>query len=173
VGPLPDFDRQLNLMFDILALAYQGDLTRVVNMMIANEGSSQTYNNVGVSDAFHPLSHHQDNQAKKDRLVKIQAYHSAVFAKFLDKLAAMPDGDGTMLDHSLFLYGSNMSNSNAHNHYPLPSAVFGGGRGKVKGGQHIKAEDHTPLANLLLTILDRSGVPADSFGDSTGKFSEL
>jgi hypothetical protein len=172
-GALPDFDARLNLMFDILALAYQGNLTRVVNMMIANEGSAQTYNNVGVPDAFHPLSHHQNSQTKIDRLTKIQTYHSTVFAKFLDKLAATSDGEHTVLDNAIILYGSNMSNSNKDDHYPLPSAVFGGGCGRIKGGQHIKAENHTPLANLHLTLLDRTGVPADSFGDSTGRFTEL
>ncbi|MDP3739983.1 MAG: DUF1552 domain-containing protein [Hyphomonadaceae bacterium] len=172
-GVLPDFDARLNLMFDILALAYQGNLTRVVNMMIANEGSGQTYNHVGVPDAFHPLSHHQNSAAKIDRLTKIQTYHSTVFAKFLDKLAATSDGENSVFDNAIILYGSNMSNSNKHDHYPLPSAVFGGGCGKLKGGQHIKAENHTPLANLHLTLLDRAGVRADSFGDSTGRFSEL
>jgi len=172
-GVLPDFDARLNLMFDILALAYQGNLTRVVNMMIANEGSGQTYNHVGVPDAFHPLSHHQNSPAKIDRLTKIQTYHSTVFAKFLDKLAVTSDGENTVLDNAIILYGSNMSNSNKHDHYPLPAAVFGGGAGKLKGGQHIKAENHTPLANLHLTLLDRAGVPADSFGDSTGRFTEL
>jgi hypothetical protein len=172
-GVLPDFDARLNLMFDILALAYQGNLTRVLNMMIANEGSAQTYNNVGVPDAFHPLSHHQNSTVKIDRLTKIQTYHSTVFAKFLDKLAATSDGEHSVLDNAIILYGSNMSNSNKHDHYPLPAAVFGGGCGKLKGGQHIKAENHTPLANLHLTLLDRAGVPADTFGDSTGRFMEL
>jgi hypothetical protein len=172
-GVLPDFDAQLNLMFDILVLAYQGNLTRVLNMMMANEGSGQTYNHVGVSDAFHPLSHHQNSAAKIDRLTKIQTYHSTVFAKFLDKLAATSDGENTVLDNAIILYGSNMSNSNKHDHYPLPSAVLGGGCGKLKGGQHIQAENHTPLANLLLTLLDRAGVEVASVGDSTGKFAEL
>ena len=104
--------------------------------MMAAEVSGQTYNHIGVSDAFHPLSHHNNEPAKMDRLVKVQTYHTQVFAKFLDKLAAMPDGDGTMLDHSLFLYGSNMSNSNAHNHYPLPTSFVGGWK-TVKGNRHV------------------------------------
>jgi hypothetical protein len=167
------FDQRLNLMFDMVALAWQANLTRVFSFMMAAEGSNQTYNHIGVSDAFHPLSHHQNEKARKERLVRIQAYHSQVFAKFLAKLAAMPDGDGTMLDHAILLYGSNMSNSNAHDEFPLPSLVVGGGCGKIKGGQHLRYQDRTPLANLLLTLLDRAGIAADKVGDSTGKFAEL
>jgi hypothetical protein len=105
-------------------------------------------------------------------LAKVQAYHTQVFAKFLDKLAKMPDGDGSMLDHSLFLYGSNMSNSNAHNHYPLPTSIVGGWKG-VKGGQHLTLAEHSPLSNVLLTMLDRAGVPLEKLGDSTGKLVEV
>jgi Protein of unknown function (DUF1552) len=149
------------------------DLTRVFTYMMAGEGSNVTYNHIGVSDAFHPLSHHQNDKARKDRLVKIQTYHSQAFAKFLTKLAAMPDGDGSVLDHSILLYGSNMSNSNAHDEFPLPTIVVGGGAGKLKGGQHLKYEDKTPLANLLLTLLDRAGVPVEKVGNSTQVFSEI
>ena len=165
------FDQRLNLMFDMIALAYQANLTRVFSFMMAGEGSNQTYNHIGVSDAFHPLSHHQNDKAKKEKLVKIQTYHSQAFAKFLAKLAAMPDGDGSMLDHSILLYGSNMSNSNAHNHFPLPTLVVGGGCGKLKGDQHLRYPDQTPLANLLLTLLERAGVPVEKVGNSTGVFS--
>ena len=168
-----NFDQRLNLMFDMIALAYLANLTRVFTYMMAGEGSNVTYNHIGVSDAFHPLSHHQNDKAKKDRLVKIQTYHSQVFAKFLDKLAKMPDGDGSVLDHSILLYGSNMSNSNAHDEYPLPTIVVGGGAGKLKGNQHLRYPDKTPLANLLQTLLDRAGVPVEKFGDSTGLFSEV
>jgi Protein of unknown function (DUF1552) len=167
------FDEHLNLMFDLVALAYQANLTRVFSMMMAAEVSNQTYNHVGVADAFHPLSHHQNDRAKMDRLVKIQTYHSTAFAKFLAKLATMPDGDGNMLDHSIILYGSNMSNSNAHNEFPLPAAVIGGGNGRIKGNQHIVTPDHTPLANLLLTLMNRAEVPVKSVGDSTGEISEV
>jgi uncharacterized protein DUF1552 len=169
----PNFDQRLNLMFDMIALAYQANLTRVFTYMMAGEGSNVTYNHIGVSDAFHPLSHHQNDKAKKDRLIKIQTYHSQVFAKFLDKLSKMPDGDGSVLDHSILLYGSNMSNSNAHDEYPLPTIVVGGGAGKIKGNQHLRYPDKTPLANLLQTLLDRAGVPVEKFGDSTGIFSEV
>jgi Protein of unknown function (DUF1552) len=168
-----NFDQRLNLMFDMIALAYQANLTRVFSYMMAGEGSNVTYNHIGVSDAFHPLSHHQNDKARKERLVKIQTYHSEAFAKFLAKLAAMPDGDGSVLDNSILLYGSNMSNSNAHDEFPLPTIVLGGGCGKIKGGQHLKYEDKTPLANLHLTLLERAGVPVDKFGNSTELFSEL
>jgi hypothetical protein len=167
------FDQRLNLMFDMIALAYQANLTRVFTYMMAGEGSNVTYNHIGVSDAFHPLSHHQNDKARKERLVRIQTYHSQAFAKFLTKLAAMPDGDGSVLDHSILLYGSNMSNSNAHDEFPLPTIVVGGGAGRIKGGQHLKYEDKTPLANLLLTLLDRAGVPVEKIGNSTQIFSEV
>jgi hypothetical protein len=166
------FDERINLMFDLVALAYQANMTRVFTFMVAAEVSGQTYNHIGVSDAFHPLSHHNNEQAKMERLTKVQAYHTTVFAKFLDKLAKMPDGDGTMLDHSMFLYGSNMANSNAHNHYPLPTSIVSGWK-TIKGGQHIVAPERTPLANVLLTFLDRAGIPQDKLGNSTGKLVEI
>ena len=167
------FDERLNLMFDMLAIAWQANLTRVFSFMMAAEGSNTTYNHVGVSDAFHPLSHHQNDKARKDRLVRIQTYHSQVFAKFLATLAATPDGDGTMLDNSILLYGSNMSNSNAHDEFPLPTLVLGGGAGRIKGNQHLRYPDRTPLANLHLTLLDRAGIRVDRIGDSDRVFSEL
>ena len=166
------FDERINLMFDLVALAYQANMTRVFSFMIAAEVSGQTYNHIGVSDAFHPLSHHNNEQAKMERLTKVQAYHTTVFAKFLDKLAKMPDGDGTMLDHSMFLYGSNMANSNAHNHYPLPTSIVSGWK-TIKGGQHIVPPERTPLANVLLTFLDRAGITQDQLGNSTGKLVEI
>jgi len=168
-----NFDEHLKLMFSLIALAYQGNLTRVQSFMIAPEVSEQTYNHIGVSDAFHAISHHANDADKKERLSKIQRYHTQVFAGFLDTLANMPDGDGSMLDHSLLLYGSNMSNSNAHNQYPLPTAVIGGGCGKLRGGQHINFKERTPLANVLLTMLQRADVPIESVGDSTGAIAEL
>jgi Protein of unknown function (DUF1552) len=173
VGIPDSFDQHLNLMFDMAALAYQGNLTRVVNFMMAAEVSGRTYNNVQVPDAFHALSHHANDPAKKEKLVRIQKYHTEVFAKWLTKLAAIPDGDGSILDHSIILYGSNMSNSDRHNQFPLPTAIVGGGCGKLKGGQHLRYPDHTPLANVLLTMLDRAGVPADKVGDSTQKLVEV
>ena len=173
VGVNPDFDKQINLMFDLLALAFQGDLTRVVNMMVANEGSAQTYPWVGINEAFHPLSHHQENPEKMTRLARIQTYHSTVFARFLDKLAAMPDGERSVLDNSIFLYGSNMGNSNQHDHTQLPTSVFGGGRGTLKGNQHISMPENTPLSNVLLTLLERADVHVDRVGDSTGTIAQI
>jgi hypothetical protein len=166
------FNERLPLMFDLVALAFQANMTRVFTFMVAAEVSGQTYNFIGVPDAFHPLSHHNNEEAKMERLAKVQTYHTQIFAKFLDKLAKMPDGDGTMFDHSLFLYGSNMSNSNAHNHYPLPTSIVGGWK-TIKGGQHIVPPDHTPLANVLLTMLDRVGITQDKLGDSTGEITEV
>jgi len=141
--------------------------------MMAAEVSNQTYNHIGVSDAFHPLSHHQNDANKIGRLLRIQEYHSRVFARFVDRLAEMPDGDnGSMLDNSIMLYGSNMSNSNAHDHFPLPAVIVGKGGG-IRGGQHIAAERRTPVSNLMLSVLDRIGVHEESLGDSTGRFENI
>ena len=167
------FDEQMNIMFDLIALSFQANLTRVASFMMAAEVSNQPYTHIGIPDAFHPLSHHANNPAKMERLSKIQIYHSEVFAKFLKKLADTPDGVGNMLDNSVILYGSNMSNSNQHDHFPLPTAVLGGGCGKLKGNLHLRVPDKTPIANLHLTLLDRVGVPMDKLGDSAGKFSEI
>jgi Protein of unknown function (DUF1552) len=168
----PPLDDRLNLMFDMVALAYQANLTRIFTFMMAAEGSNMTYNHIGVSDAFHPVSHHQNNPKRMESCTKIQTYNTSVVAKFIAKLQKMPDGDGTMLDHSIILFGSNMSNSNAHNHDPLPTAVISGWK-TIKGGQHLKYSDHTTLANLHLTLLERAGVTENAFGDSTGKMSEV
>jgi hypothetical protein len=173
VGIPNSFDEQLNLMFDTVMLAWQANLTRVTSFMMAAEVSNMTYNHVDVSDAFHALSHHQNNAAKMARLLRVQTYHTRVFSRFVQKLADMPDGDGSMLDHSILLYGSNMSNSNAHDHFPLPSAVLGGGCGTIKGGQHLRYPDRTPVSNLLVTLLNRAGVPIDALGDSTGELAEV
>ncbi|MDB6046071.1 MAG: hypothetical protein JWM63_4622 [Gammaproteobacteria bacterium] len=173
VGTPDSFDQTMNLMYDMALLAYQANLTRIMNFMVAAEVSGRTYNNIGVPDAFHAVSHHANDPAKKDKLVKIQHYHTQVLAKFLTKMANTPDGDGSLLDHSIILYGSNMSNSDRHNQFPLPTAFIGGGCGKVKGGQHLRYPDHTPLANALLTMLDRAGVPVEALGDSTQKFAEV
>jgi Protein of unknown function (DUF1552) len=173
VGIPAAFEDHLKIMFEMMALAYQANLTRVASFMMAREVSMRTYNNLGVSDAFHPLSHHQGNPAKIEKLVKVQNFHTKVFTGFLDRLAATPDGDGSLLDHSIILYGSNMSNSDLHNNDPLPSAVFGRGYGRIKGGQHLHFPQDTPHANLLLTLLDRAGVPVEKVGDSTGTFAEV
>lgn len=167
------FDEHLRMMFDLILLAYQGDLTRVQSFMIAPEVSERTYGFIGVPDAFHAISHHQNDPARKERLSRIQKYHTDVFADFLAKMQKIPDGDGNMLENSMLLFGSNMSNSNAHNQYPLPSAVLGRGGGKLRGGQHIDFAERTPLANLHLTLLQRAGVSIESVGDSTGAIAEM
>ena len=169
----PDFDALLHLMFDLIVAAFQANMTRIVSFMMAAEVSNQPYLHVGVPEAFHPLSHHNDNKASLDKLVVVQRYHTQAFAEFLDKLAAIPDGDaGSVLDNSIFLYGSNMSNSNLHNNFPLPSLVLGRGGG-IKGHQHLRYPDRTPLSNLLLTLLVRAGVPVEAVGDSTGELAEV
>ncbi len=172
-GVPQDFDAHINLMFDLAALAYQAGLTRIVSMMMAAEISMLTYNQVGISEAFHPLSHHQNNADKMARLAVVQTYHSTVFARFLEKLRNTPDGDGSLLDHSILLYGSNMSDSNLHNADPLPSVVFGRGYGALRGGQHVSFARDTPHANLVLTLLARAGVTVESLGNSTGELSDV
>ena len=173
LGVQEDFGEQLKVMFELMALAWQANKTRVVSFMMAKEVSMRTYNQIGVSDAFHPLSHHQNDPSKLDRLAKIQTYHSTIFAGFLKRLAQMPDGDGHLLDHAIILYGSNMSNSDKHNNDPLPSALLGGGYGRVKGGQHLHYAQDTPHANLLLTMLNRAGVPLKTLGNSNGLLAEV
>jgi hypothetical protein len=170
----PGFDDLLRLQFDLIVAAFQANMTRIASFMMAAEVSNQSYAHVGVPDAFHPVSHHADNKASMEKLVLIQRYHTQVFADFMTKLTKIPDGDGgSILDNSIFLYGSNMSNSNQHNQFPLPTLVFGGGAGKIKGQQHLVYPDRTPLANLLFTLLLRAGVPVDKIGDSTGELAEV
>ena len=174
VGELDNFDEQVKLMFDLLALAYQADLTRVASYIMVAEGTNRTYNHIGVPDSFHPVSHHANDLERINKLVKIQTWHVEKFAEFLAKLAATPDGQGTLLDHSIFMYGSNMSNSDLHNNYPIPNIVVGGGNGKMKlGGQHLTLAERTPIANLHLTLLQKVGVERDRFGDSTGTIADL
>ena len=182
-GPLPDLDRPLGvpaayadharLMFDLQVLAMQGDVTRVITFQLARETSTRTYNEIGVSDPHHPLTHHGNDPAKVERMAKINAFHVSLFAYYLEKLKATPDGSGSLLDHSLILYGSGMGDPNVHNHVDLPIVVAGGGAGRVKGGRHIKYAEPTPLANLHLTLLEKVGVRLDAFADSKGKVEEL
>ncbi|HEY4364158.1 MAG TPA: DUF1552 domain-containing protein [Bryobacteraceae bacterium] len=174
VGELDSFPEQVKLMFDLIALAYQADLTRVASYIMVAEGTNRTYNHIGVPDSFHPVSHHANDLQRIDKLVKIQTWHMEQFVEFVKKLAATQDGAGTLLDHSMFLYGSNMSNSDRHDNYPEPNIVVGGGAGKLKlGGQHIVLPERTPIANLHLTLLQKVGVERDKFGDSTGTITEV
>jgi Protein of unknown function (DUF1552) len=169
VGELDNFADQVKLMFDLLALAFQADLTRVASYIMVAEGTNRTYNHIGVPESFHPISHHSNDLERINKLVKIQTWHVQKFSEFVAKLAATPDGDGTLLDHSIFMYGSNMSNSDLHNNYPVPNIIVGGGNGKVKlGGQQILLPEHTPIANLHLTLLQKAGIERDTFADSTG-----
>jgi hypothetical protein len=150
-------------------LAFQTDLTRVFSFLMVREASVRSYPELGVPDSHHPLSHHQNNPEKLVRLAKLQTYHSKIFAGFLEKLANTSDGDGSLLDHSVLLYGSNMSNSNIHSANNLPNAVFGGAYGRIRGGQHIVEQPDTPLANLILAVVNRGGVPLEFLGLSTGE----
>jgi hypothetical protein len=181
--PLPDLDRPVGvpasyadharLMFDLQVLALQGDITRVITFQLARETSNRTYPEIGVPDPHHPLTHHGNDPDKIARMAKINAFHVSLFAYFLEKLKATPEGDGCLLDHALYLYGSGMGNPNVHDHVNLPIIVAGGGAGRVKGGRHIKYAEPTPLANLHLTLLERVGIRLDAFADSKGKVDEL
>ncbi len=172
VGVPDSYEEHVKLMFDLMALAYQTDLTRVFTFMMARELSQRSYPLIGVPEPHHATSHHQDDPVKLAKLVKIQNYHVSLFARFLEKLKSTPDGDGNLLDHSLILYGSSMSNSNIHNHNPLPILVAGGAGG-FKGGRHLKFAENTPMANVLVSVLNRAGVPTDKVGDSTGPLAEV
>jgi hypothetical protein len=182
-NPLPDLDRPVGvpaayadharLMFDLQVLALQGDVTRVITFQLARETSNRTYPEIGVPDPHHPLSHHGNDPAKIERMAKINQFHVSLFAEFLLKLKGTPEGNGTLLDHSLYLYGSGIGNPNIHDHTNLPILVAGGADGAMKGGRHIKYDTPKPLANLHLTLLDKVGVRLDSFADSTGKLDEV
>jgi hypothetical protein len=169
VGELDDFGEQVKLMFDLIALAFQADLTRVVSFIMVAEGTDRTYNHIGVPDAFHPVSHHANDLERINKLVRIQTWHVQKFSEFVTKMAATPDGAGTLLDRSIFMYGSNMSNSDLHNNYPVPNIIVGGGNGRAKTvGQHLALPERTPIANLLLTLLQKAGIEREKFADSTG-----
>ena len=182
-GALPDVDRpagvpaayadHARLMFDLQVLALQADVTRVITFQLARESSNRTYPEIGVPDPHHPTSHHGNDPEKVAKLAKINQFHVSLFSYFLEKLAAVPEGDGNLLDNSLYLYGSGMGNPNVHDHVNLPIVVAGGGGGTVRGGQHVVYDEPTPMANLHLTLLDSVGVRLDSFADSTGRIDTL
>jgi len=156
----------------MIALAWQHDQTRVATMRMVREASMRVYSVVDVNEAFHPLSHHQEDEAKFEKLVRVQRYHTERFAGFIERLSQIPDGEGSLLDHAVILFGSNMSNSDLHNNDPLPQLIAGHAGG-IRGGQHLAYPQDTPHANLLLTMMQRAGVPVESFGDSTGAFAEV
>ena len=182
-NPLPDLDRpagvpveyseHARLMFDLQVLALRGDITRVITFQLARETSNRTYPEIGVNDPHHPLTHHGNDPGKIAKVAKINAFHVSLFAEFLEKLKATPEGDGSLLDHSLYLYGSGMGNPNVHDHRNLPILVAGGAAGNMRGNRHIRFENPTPLANLHLTLLNKVGVQMDSFADSEGQVEEL
>ena len=182
-NPLPDLDRPVGvpaayadharLMFDLQVLALRGDVTRVITFQLARESSNRTYPEIGVPDPHHPLSHHGNIPEKLAMLAKINQFHVSLFGSFLEQLASVPEGDGSLLDHSLYMYGSGMGNPNVHDHVNLPIVVAGGGAGRTKGGRHIKYEEPTPMANLHLTLLDAVGVKLDTFSDSTGTIDTM
>jgi hypothetical protein len=182
-NPLPDLDRPVGvpamyadharLMFDLQLLAYQGDITRIISFQLAREASTRTYPEIGVPDPHHPVTHHGNNPEKLAKCAKINQFHVSLFAEFLEKLKATPEGNGSLLDHSLLLYGSGMGDSDAHNHSNLPILVAGGAAGNMNGGRHIRFANPTPLANLHVTLLNKVGVPMESFADSNGKVEEL
>ena len=180
---LPDLDRPVGvpeayadhakLMFDLQVLALRADITRVITFQLARETSTRTYPEVGVPEPHHPLTHHGNNPEKIAKVAKINGFHVSLFAGFLKKLKATEDGNGSLLDHSLYLYGSGMGNPNVHDHTNLPILVAGGAAGGIRGGRHIKYKEPTPLANLHLTLLDKAGIHLDGFADSSGKVDEL
>jgi hypothetical protein len=173
VGVPASYADHARLMFDLQVLAYQADITRVITFQLARETSNRTYPEIGVPDPHHPLSHHGNDPQKVEKLARINRFHVSLFAEFLAKLRDTPEGDGTLLDHSLFLYGCGMGDPNRHDHDNLPILVAGGAAGNMRGGRYIRFANPTPLANLHLTLLDKVGVRLDSFADSRGKVDEL
>jgi hypothetical protein len=167
------WEDHVKLMFDLQVLALQTDMTRVITFQLARETSTRSYPHIGVPEPHHPVSHHADDPEKLAKLAKINAHHVSLFAHFVEKLQATPDGDGSLLDHSMYLLGSGMGNPNVHDHSNLPIVLAGGGAGKLKGGRHIKYAEQTPLANLHLTLLEKVGIHLENFVDSTGRVAEI
>src|SRR6202167_4209469 len=171
---IPDtFEEHVRLLYDLQLLAYQSDLTRVITFMYGREQTGRPYPQIGVPDPHHPLTHHQGNPAKMEKCAKIQRYHIALFGEYLEKLRNTPDGDGSLLDHTVLLFGAGICNSDRHTHGPLPTLLLGGSGMGFKGGRHIVYPEHTPMTNLQLPLLNKLGIPAEKLGDSTGEFKEL
>ena len=173
VGIPATFEAHAKLMFDLQVLAYQTDMTRVITFMMGREVSSRSFPEIGVPDAHHPLSHHQGDQEKIAKLIKVDAYHTEMLAYYLGRLQDTPDGDGTLLDSSAILYAGGISDGNNHSHHGLPVLLAGGGGGALSGGRHVRVEPDTPIANLYVTLLEMIGVPVQRFGDSTGRLDRL
>ncbi len=172
-GIPPTFEEHIELMFDLMTVAFQSDMTRIVTLMIGREGGNRTYRSIGVPDAHHGLSHHFNDDAKIERLQKIDQHHVQMLSYFLRKMQTTKDGDGSLLDHSMVVYGSSLSDGNKHEHLDLPTLVAGGGGGRIHGGRHIRYAKGTPMTNLYLTMLDMAGVRPEKIGDSTGKIEHL
>jgi hypothetical protein len=168
IGVPDSFDEHAKLMYELQVLAFQAEITRVSTFMVARDLSQRTFPQIGVPEPHHSVSHHGNNPAMIAKLEKINIYHATLFAYFLERLRATPDGDGNLLDHSMILYGSSMSNPNEHNHFPLPLLVAGGASGKLEGGRHLKFPERTPMSNLLVSLLEKVGIEKGSLGDSTG-----
>ena len=173
VGVPAAFADHVKLMFDLQILAFQADLTRVIAFQLTREQSNRTYPEIGVNDPHHPTSHHGNDPYKVAQIAKINTYHVSLFTSFLERMKSTPDGDGSLLDHSLYLYGSGMGNPSLHDHENLPILVAGGAKTGLKGGRHIRYQKGTNLANLHLTLLDHAGIHLDRFVDSTGKIEDL
>lgn len=172
-GIPPTFEEHIDLMFDLMTIAFQADLTRVITLMIGREGGNRTYRSIGVPDAHHGLSHHFNDSSKIERLQKIDQHHVDMLSRFVAKLQKAKDGEGTLLDHSMILYGSSLSDGNRHEHVNLPLVMAGHGAGRIKGGQHLRYKEGTPMTNLLLTMADVAGVHPENIGDSTGRVEHL
>jgi hypothetical protein len=168
-----EFERHAKLMFDLMTLAFQTDTTRIITFALAHDGSDRSYPEIGVSEGHHTLSHHGNDPDKKKKIADINRFHMTQFAYFLEKMNAVREGEGTLLDNSMIVYGAGISDGNRHNHNNLPVLVAGGGGGTVKTGRHVKFNRDTPLNNLFLSMLDRAGAPTERMGDSTGKLAEL
>jgi hypothetical protein len=171
---IPDeFEDHAKLMSDLMVIAFQTDMTRVVTFMMAREGSNRSYRSIGVSDGHHSVTHHQNDPDKIAKVMKIDQLHTKTFAYLVDRMKSTPDGDGTLLDHAMLLYGSSISDGNAHTHHDLPLVLAGGAAGQIKGGRHVRYAPETPMNNLLLTMLDKAGIPGEKFGDATGEIDQL
>ncbi len=168
-----DFQEHARLMFDLLLVALQTDQTRIATLMLGREGSVRSYREIGISDAHHPLTHHRGNADMIEKVRRINRYHMEQFAYFLDRMQAAPDGDGTLLDHSMILYGSGLADGNRHTHNDLPVVLAGGGNGRLKPGRHIRYAGETPMTNLFLSMLDRLEIRPESIGDSNGRLEQL
>ena len=172
-GVPKDWAEHVRMMYDLMVLAFQTDTTKVCTFMLANSGSNRSFKEIGVNSGHHQISHHRDSENLVSQLQKIDEYSVKQFSYFLDKMKSVKEGDGTLLDHSMLLYGSAISDANRHSHHDLPIVIAGGGSGTLKTGRHVKFEKETPMNNLFLSMLDRMNSGVEAFGDSTGRLEQL